>query len=117
MTSKTTPRHLFPKIASAYMGDDWEDNPTNEPPQVYSNPDENTTRWEWDVDLTPEEEAAFDAAVLSAKSGIDMQRYADIRTELSGLRNYYLLDTPTNAQSIQAIKAIIKVLRAMLKDE
>ena len=45
----------------------------------------------------------------------EYQDLQDLETLADGLRQYYNLATPTNAQSIAAIKAIIRVLRLIVR--
>lgn len=61
--------------------------------------------------------ANFADIVRAAKGGLltPAERNA-LEDEIDGLRTYFGLASPTNAQSVAAIKAIIAVLRAVLRD-
>lgn len=69
-------------------------------------------------DLTAGEQTALAELVRAAKSvlGLSRQERNALEDDIAGLRTYYGLASPTNAQSIAAIKAIIRVLRAVLRD-
>lgn len=70
-------------------------------------------------DLTPAESATFDDLVRTIRArvpSITLVEYQALKSALSGLRQYHGLASPTNAQSVAAIKAIIEVLRALLRD-
>lgn len=47
------------------------------------------------------------------RSNVD---FAPIIAEVPTLRAYYLKPSPTAAESVEAIKSIIRVLRALLRD-
>lgn len=68
--------------------------------------------------LTPEEQAVYDSLLGLSRSAVQVTpvEWAGLRTELDGLRAYHALATPTAAQTAQATKAIIRVLRAILRD-
>jgi hypothetical protein len=72
----------------------------------------------FDPPLTVEEQATFDALSSLSRSAVQVtpEEWAGLQTEIDGLRTYHGLATPTNAQSVAAIKAIIRVLRAILRD-
>jgi hypothetical protein len=72
----------------------------------------------FDPPLTAEEQATYDALFSLSRSAVHVtpEEWAGLRNEIDGLRTYHGLATPTNAQSVAAIKAIIRVLRAILRD-
>ena len=74
-------------------------------------------RWEWDTDLTPEQIAEFDEIRESYKAGMSKDRYALLKPAYSALKAYYINPSPTNAESVAAIKDIIGVLKVVLDDE
>lgn len=69
-------------------------------------------------DLSPAKATALDSLVRAAKSvlGLSPAERDALEDDIAGLRTYYGLASPTNAQSVAAIKAIIRVLRAALRD-
>ena len=72
----------------------------------------------WVPDLTPSEQATVDSIVqLSIGSVLvtPAERTA-IDPDIVLLRAYFLNASPTNAQSVAAIKSIIRMLRAILRD-
>jgi hypothetical protein len=110
MTIIDHPRVLYPEIEVQWDGP--------QPDRVgRNNPSETITRWEWDIDLTPEQEALFRDIVSGVGAGMGKTDYAAIKVPYTRLKNYYLNDTPTNAQSVQAIKDLIRVIRAMWREE
>jgi hypothetical protein len=75
-----------------------------------------TTTVTWNVDLTPSELAIVTDVVGSAKSKIPYDLYVDIKDELPVLRSFMQTASPTNAQQTTAVKSIIRVIRAVIKD-
>jgi hypothetical protein len=68
-------------------------------------------------DLSPEEETRLGRIVrLAGLMRVTPSEWAAIEPDIDGLRTYHDLASPTNAQSVAAIKAIIRVLRAILRD-
>lgn len=63
-------------------------------------------------DLTPAQLAAFNDAVVSIRAGVEGLTAADI----DGLRAYLAVGSPTLAQTASATKALIRTLRALIKD-
>lgn len=68
--------------------------------------------------LTPGEQTTLDnlRRLAGAALTISPAERAAIEDEIDGLRTYFGLATPTNAQSVAALKAIIVILRAVLRD-
>lgn len=69
-------------------------------------------------DLTPTQAARFAELVAAGRSRI---RFTDaefdaLRPDIDGLRTYHGLASPTAAQTAQATKAIIRILRSILRD-
>jgi hypothetical protein len=73
---------------------------------------------EFDPDLNPEEEAKLAKVVSLSRSGLEVTdaEWDALSSDIDGLRTYHGLATPTAAQTAQATKAIIRVLRAVLRD-
>lgn len=69
-------------------------------------------------DLGPAKSAALDSLVRAAKSvvGLTSAERDALETDIATLRAYYQNASPTNAQSVAAIKSIIAVLRAAFRD-
>lgn len=81
--------------------------------------DSSTLSFEFIPDLTTDEERRY-ARLLSASVSPVRLAPDDLESllpTLMGLRDYHSLASPTNAQSVAAIKGIIRVLRALLRDE
>lgn len=64
-----------------------------------------------EIDLLNRVVATFTAPLFSAPDNYDA-----IRAEVPTLRAYYQNAAPTGAQTVTAVKSIIAVLRAMLRD-
>jgi hypothetical protein len=70
-------------------------------------------------DLTTAEATTFaDLVALHRTRDVELTpaEYATLKPDLEGLRTYHGLASPTAAQTAQATKAIIRVLRALLRD-
>jgi hypothetical protein len=70
-------------------------------------------------DLTAAEAATFADLVATHRSHdvrLTPAEYVTIKPDLEGLRTYHGLASPTAAQTAQATKAIIRVLRALLRE-
>ncbi|SRR6266542_3152812 len=69
-------------------------------------------------DLTPTEAELLQRilGVVLWRSTLAPDDYVAIRAEVPGLRAYYLNATPTNAESVAALKSVIRILRAILHD-
>lgn len=63
-------------------------------------------------DLNAAQTAALEDFVISAKSGVRGLKAADVQL----LRDFLPLASPTNAQTVAAIKALIRTLRAVVND-
>lgn len=103
MTTKDHPISLFPEVYERWTGPDASRMGVN-------NPDGLTTRWEWDIDLTAQESTLFDDTVRAAGAKLTVSDWLAIKAESGRLRTYLQTASPTNAQSVQAIKDIIRVL-------
>jgi hypothetical protein len=69
-------------------------------------------------DLTPGEQAILDRLVRWAQTRLPTEPagFDAVREDGLLLRDYHALAAPTNAQSVAAIKALIRVLRWTLTD-
>lgn len=70
-------------------------------------------------DLTVAEQALFDRLVNLSKSlveGITPAEWQAIEPDIQGLQTYQNLASPTLAQTIQAVKAQSRILRAIIKN-
>lgn len=67
-------------------------------------------------DSTPSNQQEIRDLAASTKSGIDYDLYVQIDNQLPILRTYMQTSSPTNAESVVAIKSIIRVLRALIRD-
>lgn len=72
----------------------------------------------FDPDLTAQEVATLDRLRIVARASLRLTpgEFEAIAAEAPTLRAYLTLNSPTNAQSVAAIKGIIRVLRAILRD-
>ena len=73
----------------------------------------------FDPPLSPAEQTTFNRLVNMAKSavaGITPEEWQAIEPDIAGLVTYQGLASPTLAQTVQAVKAISRVLRAMLRN-
>lgn len=71
----------------------------------------------FDPPLTSAEQAALDALQpVAGTVNLSVAGYQTIRPDIEGLRTYVALPTPTAAQTAQATKAIIRILRAVFRD-
>lgn len=69
--------------------------------------------------LTVNEQATFDRIVNLSKSlvpGITADEWAAIQPDIDGLVTYHGLASPTLAQTVLAVKAQSRILRAILKN-
>ena len=68
-------------------------------------------------DLDPGEEDTLRRVMrVGMLMRITPAEWAAIEGDISGLRTYDGLSSPTNAQSVAAIKALIHVMRALMRD-
>ena len=70
----------------------------------------------WDVEHTPVQSLLVAHATAASNAGMDLVLYRSIKAQVPTLRSYILTPTPTAAQTAVATKAIIRVLRALIKD-
>lgn len=71
----------------------------------------------WPQQLTAPQVAALTALGESAKTGIiTPSERAGIESDIDGLRTYQGLANPTLAQTVLAVKAQSRILRALLRD-
>jgi hypothetical protein len=76
----------------------------------------------WIVTYTPDLDAGEDAvlrriiASLASAVTITPAEWQAMESDIDGLRTYHGVATPTAAQTAAATKAIIRVLRAILRD-
>lgn len=82
---------------------------------TYSTPDASgiTT-----LTITPDVPAAADdvVAVMKTQAALDVTRYSTVKADLTTLRAFIGIASPTTAQTNAAVKSLIRVLRAMLAD-
>lgn len=74
---------------------------------------------EFDPALTPAEQALYGRLLRIAKSrvvGIAPAEYAALEAGITRLRTYRVTASPTNAATVQAVKDLIDVIRAILRD-
>lgn len=72
---------------------------------------------EWSPPLSAAEQAILDDLKAMARlriTGLTLAEYQALKPTLAGLATYRDLASPTNAQSVAAIKGIIDVLRALV---
>ena len=119
MTIKDFERNLSYIVMVHWLGEDNFSNretwplSSNTPPDRLgeTNPDAETTRWEWDTDLSPEEEAKFDKYVNIARAGDTEENYDAQQPQIDILKLYKNSNPPTtDAQKDAAIRAIIEYL-------
>ena len=68
--------------------------------------------------LTPAEQVRVERfrGLLRSAVRLTPDEWDTLAPEIDGLRTYHGLATPTQAQTVLAVKAIIRVLRALLRD-
>jgi hypothetical protein len=80
---------------------------------VVGEPDANgMTPLTFTPDLTPQQEVRFEDVEASIKAGVPGLKAAD----LEAMTSYLNVASPTQAQTITALKATIRTLRATVKD-
>ena len=122
MTIRDFPRTLHSQMVDHWVGDgnaheayvDWV--VTTEYPipdrAGLTNPDEFTTRWEWDTDLTPGEAAEFDAFIDVLGGLGDAPGFAAAAAAIDTLKAFRNRGgTATDAQRDAAIDALIDLER------
>lgn len=68
-------------------------------------------------DLTPDEAATLARIVhISGIGVVTPAEYAAIEDDIAGLKAFLGVTSPTNAQSVAAIKALVRVLGAIVRD-
>lgn len=69
-------------------------------------------------DLSPAEIDLLLAIVARLRAGVTMspQTFEALLPTLTGLRDYHALPSPTGAQTVAAVKGLIRVVRAMLRE-
>jgi len=120
MTIKDIPRSLYTEVETLWYGEEFQNlRPDGGTPrnrvadrEGLTNPDEETTRWEWDTDLTTEEENTFDLVVRSAQNGIDMTRYTAMSGDIAFLRAVAL-----DAEKPEFERRVSRVILSMLRDD
>jgi hypothetical protein len=93
----------------------------NRPPDqvtAYSADDPSLGELTWNTDLSAAELAAVERFRRRLRSGLRVTdaEWSALAPDLDGLRTYVGIATPTAAQTAQATKAIIRVLRAIIRD-
>jgi len=71
--------------------------------------------WVWAEDFTPEQEAEWDDIVKRARRRTEPM--PPLQDEWDAMRAYYNAPSPTEAQTVTTLKAVIKVLREQYKEE
>lgn len=71
----------------------------------------------FDPDLTSSEQAAVSDIIAACGTNLTLSvsEWQAIKSDVTGLRAYLGLTSPTNAQTVAATKAIIRVLGAILR--
>ena len=89
-----------------------------EPSNVTGDPVTGAITFHFTPDLSTSEAATFAELDALARSGlaIDPADWPAVRDELPTLRAFMQASSPTAAQSVAAVKSIVRVLRAILKD-
>lgn len=77
-----------------------------------------TSTWTFDPPLTTAEQTTFADLTTMARFGVTLTlaEWQTIKPDAAGLKAYLGLASPTNAQSIAAIKAIIRALGVIIRD-
>jgi len=124
-TIRDHPRELFDAIAALWAdttgGDafsDWVAKPGRPLPDIVpgtTNPDDRTTRWEWTTDLTTEQAADFDAIVARLGGDTSEPTEAAIDALVTTMKNYRNASSPTDAQTVAAVKATIDYVRFLAR--
>ena len=73
----------------------------------------------WDPDLTAAEQTQVTRIIKLATSlvqGISPDEWAAIEPDIAGLQTFAGIATPTLAQTVQAVKAQSRILRALIKN-
>lgn len=85
------------------------------PSSVYQNPADEKWVWVWAEDFTPEQEAEWTALWKEAR--VASEPLPDLSDVYNTLRLYYRAEAPTTAQTVMALKGVIRVLREQAKDD
>lgn len=108
-TEYTFPRRAYPIILDNILNAGIREPDTTEGTAT-------TSTITWNIDLTPEEDAIVLDCIGAGKTGIDYDLYVVIKDELAVMRQFMQTASPTNAQQTAAVKALIRVVRSMLRD-
>ena len=76
-----------------------------------------TVTFHFNVDLTPTEATAFSDLVLMARFAVTLTlaEWQSVKADAASLKAFLGLSSPTNAQSVAAIKSIIRVLGVIVR--
>ena len=107
MTIKDIPRSQAPIIESLWTGP----RPTS-----VTSITSTVTRVQWTVDLTAQQASDFDDVAVAVSRGMDPVRYVSVKDDIATMQTFLGITTPTLAQNSAATKAIIRVLRALMRD-
>jgi hypothetical protein len=78
--------------------------------------DGTTSTMTWNTDLPSAQVDRINDMIGATKSGVSIDFYQSLEEEIPILKAYTNQNNPTNAQSVTAIKSIIRVLRAIVRD-
>ena len=87
-----------------------------EPSNITGDPITGAITFHFTPDLSTSEAATLAEIDSLARSGIDPADWPTVRDELPTLRAFMQASSPSAAQSVAAVKSIVRVLRAILKD-
>lgn len=79
---------------------------------------EGTVAYVFEPDLSAEEATTLGDLVALSRGGLTITpaEFVALKPTLVGLRDYHALASPTAAQTTAAVKGLIRVLRALLRD-
>ena len=87
-------------------------------PDIVGNPGAPVATLTWVPDLTPSEQATVTDIVSAGQShvGISLAEWLSIESDIDGLVTYQGLANPTLAQTVSAVRAQSRILRALLRN-
>lgn len=78
--------------------------------------DGDTRTFSWEAEFTPEQEDEWALFVKKARRRMEPPDEAEMQPHFDTMRAYYQAASPTQAQTVQALKAAIAVIREMWKE-
>ena len=116
MTERQVARYMAQAVRAR-----WEEM-NQRPPDLWGplSSDHAIIRLGWTTDLTSEEEALWDWLVVDAATWVQHPFFDDdereaLQPDIVGLETYLALPSPTQTQDVLAIKALIRILRAVVR--